>query len=393
MNSQISASNFSPNTLNTFGEYRTKWHDIGLGTQTIDPDKARSTIGVLYRTLGLNLPKVEFVCGIGDFEQRLHSLKQPPGFPNLLLPKSLRPEAMSLTGLLRIYFDRHLIQPLKAQLPHAFLETVSQSDKTRQDAATFKTLIVREFATRYSKDRPLRLPGVKLSSTQNRGERLFDRSFSPQMAALKDGAWLDWAISEWNLESQVTEAWWLFKMLARHTSFIYPTQELCLVCDRPKRLVLESDRTGKPAIDYADGFRVYAADGRRIPPEIGAIPMEEWDARWLLQVDLDRETRHCIARHLQSESRTIAQLQAKAVARQRYDNEYVLLESPYSKQPLLLCKDRDGHLLSAWLVPEGTKTIRTAVTLIAYQFQSAWQHNGEIRSYFTGRNPRHIRSA
>ena len=272
MNTQISVSNFS---RETFGEYRSKWHNIGLGTQTIDPDKARSTIGVLYRTLGLNLPKVEFVCGIGDFEQRLHSLKQPPGFPNVLLPESLRPDAMSLTGLVRIYFDRHLIQPLKTQLPQAFLETISQPDRVRQDADTFQRLIVKEFATRYGKERQLRLSGVKLSSTQNRGERLFDRSYSPQIAALKDGAWLDWAISEWNLGSQVTEAWWLFKMLARHTSFIYPTQDLCLVCDRPKRLVLESDRTGKPAIDYADGFRVYAVDGRRIPPEIGAIPMEE----------------------------------------------------------------------------------------------------------------------
>ncbi|MBE9039572.1 hypothetical protein IQ235_02015 [Oscillatoriales cyanobacterium LEGE 11467] len=390
MNSKISVSN---SQLDRLSEYSARWHEIGLCTETIDPQKARSTIGVLYRALGLTPPKVEFFCGIGDFEQYFHQLKQPPGFPHSLLPASLRPRAMSLTGLLGIYFDRHLIQPIKTRLPQSIFEEIIHSGNARRDADTFKTLIVKEFDARDSKDRQSRLSSLNFSPTHNRGEQLFERSFGSQITALYDGAWLDWAITECQLGSHVTQAWWLFKMLARHTGFIFPTRELCLVCDRPKRLVLDSDRTGKPAIDYGDGFRVYAADAQRIPPEIGSIPLEEWDARWLLQADLDRETRHCIARHLKSESRTIAQLQAKATARQRYDNEYVLLESPYSKQPLLLCKDRDGNLLSAWLVPEGTKTIRTAVTLIAYQFQSAWLRNGEIRSYFTWRSPHQNKAA
>ncbi|MDY6939446.1 MAG: hypothetical protein SWY16_17480 [Cyanobacteriota bacterium] len=377
----------SHSQLDALCDYRAKWHEIGLRTETIDPEKARSTIGVLYRTLGLTPPKVEFCCGLSDFEQRLKQLKQPPGFPHSVLPESLRPLATSILGLVGLYFDRRLIQPLKFQLPQSILKDITDARSARRDAQTFATLVIQEFAARNSQTTTSRLPGLNLLPTINRGERLFDRSFGSQMEALHDGAWIDWAISECGLGNKTTEAWWLFKMLARHTGFIFPTRELCLVCDRPKRLNLGSDRPGKPAIDYADGFRVYAIGDRRLPPEIGSIPVEAWDARWLLQANLDRETRHCIARHLQNESRILAQLQAKATARQRYDNEYVLLESPYSQQPLLVCKDRDGQLLSAWLVPEGTKTIRTAVSLIAYQFQSAWQKNGEIRSYFTWHNP------
>ncbi|MGK7908304.1 MAG: DUF6745 domain-containing protein [Synechococcus sp.] len=62
--------------------------------------------------------------------------------------------------------------------------------------------------------------------------------------------------------------WFALRYLLKHCGWVLPFQHVAIVCDRPIHLLLDSDRRihadGEPAIQYTDGFRVYAQHGERL---------------------------------------------------------------------------------------------------------------------------------
>ncbi|MGK7911561.1 MAG: DUF6745 domain-containing protein [Synechococcus sp.] len=62
--------------------------------------------------------------------------------------------------------------------------------------------------------------------------------------------------------------WYVLKSLVKRCGWFLPFKNVAIVCDRPTHLLLDSDNrihaSGEPAIQYTDGFRVYANHGTRI---------------------------------------------------------------------------------------------------------------------------------
>ena len=62
-----------------------------------------------------------------------------------------------------------------------------------------------------------------------------------------------------------TERIKIFVRIMENCGWIYPYEEVCLVCERPINLHLDENyllhAEGKPAIEYADGFYIYAHHG------------------------------------------------------------------------------------------------------------------------------------
>ncbi|NET15374.1 MAG: hypothetical protein F6K08_22345 [Okeania sp. SIO1H6] len=63
-------------------------------------------------------------------------------------------------------------------------------------------------------------------------------------------------------------------------------RRLCIICDRPRKLLLDDEyrphAEGTPAIEFADGYSLYANHGVRLPEEYGIFSPQKWEAKWLL---------------------------------------------------------------------------------------------------------------
>ena len=82
------------------------------------------------------------------------------------------------------------------------------------------------------------------------------------------------------------KVWEVYKSLGKNCGGILPYEKVCFVCDRPRALRFDNrlrlHAEGEPAIQFADGFRVYAHHGVRLPAAYGKLHPEHWRAEWLL---------------------------------------------------------------------------------------------------------------
>jgi hypothetical protein len=64
------------------------------------------------------------------------------------------------------------------------------------------------------------------------------------------------------------KAWYVLQALVQHCGWVFPFARTAIVCDRPVHLLFDGDNRihadGEPAIQYTDGFRVYAHHGMRV---------------------------------------------------------------------------------------------------------------------------------
>ena len=80
-------------------------------------------------------------------------------------------------------------------------------------------------------------------------------------------AWLDFCVSElnYNCNSQI---WQTFQEIVNNCGWIASYQQLCVVCDRPSILSFDEQHKlhgeDRPAIQFVDGYSVYASHGERL---------------------------------------------------------------------------------------------------------------------------------
>ncbi|MDV2996057.1 MAG: hypothetical protein N4J56_005711 [Chroococcidiopsis sp. SAG 2025] len=89
----------------------------------------------------------------------------------------------------------------------------------------------------------------------------------------------------------------MFQSLSQHCGWIYFFEETCIICDRPSKILFDSEGRihgeGKPAIQFVDGFSVYAYHGDWIPEKYGKISSKGWQSQWLLEAE-DAELRQVL---------------------------------------------------------------------------------------------------
>jgi hypothetical protein len=106
-------------------------------------------------------------------------------------------------------------------------------------------------------------------------EHKIGRDLSPQIreqltltACIGDVIILDFLISYLSCEHHCCEEWETLQAIMTHCPWIFSFQETCLICDRPTKISFDSENRlhaeGEPAIQFADGFSVYAHHGKLI---------------------------------------------------------------------------------------------------------------------------------
>lgn len=98
------------------------------------------------------------------------------------------------------------------------------------------------------------------------------------------------------LNCKVNQAKWsAFQSLVKNCGWILPFENICLVCVseappkevRPHILSFDNQNRlhaeGKPAIQFADSFSIYAYHGVTLPEKYGKLHPNQWRSQWLLE--------------------------------------------------------------------------------------------------------------
>ena len=136
------------------------------------------------------------------------------------------------------------------------------------------------------------------------------------------------------------------------------------MCDRPRVLRLDNQNRvhaeGSPAIQFADGFSVYAYHGVSLPEEYGKLHPSQWRAEWLLS-ERNAELRRVLIQEI-GYARMCQELQATPLDDWQ---EYQLLriDSPVEREPMHLLKmtcPSTGYV-HAMRVPPHVQSARSAI--------------------------------
>jgi internalin A len=166
-----------------------------------------------------------------------------------------------------------------------------------------------------------------------------------------------------NLSQKAQEILRSQKLLFEHCGFIFPFEKICAVCDRPRHLRFDSQNRlhaeGEPAIEFADGWKIYFYHGVRLPEEYGQLHPNQWQSQWLLAEE-NAEVRRVLIQGI-GYDRLCQELSAKQIDSWQ---EYALLQIDNADvEPICLLKMTcpSTGFIHALRVPPNLTSAREAI--------------------------------
>ncbi|MDB9511632.1 hypothetical protein PN499_10600 [Kamptonema animale CS-326] len=234
--------------------YREKWKAIARSTEPIDRDKAADTVKAIYAALGQQEPKITFFDSPYAALKSISLLDSLPSFQGDSMDMALRKILDS--------YRRHLKGKLFGKV-----------------WIFFQTGFLREISDKLSSqiaEEKITIPQISGLITLQQNRDLSSR--------------IDYFLSGLSIYCQENQyKWELYLSLAANCGWIYGFEEICYVCDRPRIMSLDSEEQlhaeGVPAVQFADGFSVYAYHGVILPEKYGKVHPQQWRSEWLLSED------------------------------------------------------------------------------------------------------------
>jgi len=247
--------------------YRDKWKQIALSTERIDRQKATEAVKAAYAALGKKKPEI-IICEspYTGMWKCLH-LREQPYLGRQMWGKLW----MQLLKQLEVPLIRQLEAQLAQQLFRRFEEQLLRHVQMCEVEEPLR----------------LRLSQVLLNVQHD--------CINPDVWA-NSGSMFEVCISVLNCDRD-QNAWEAFQLLGESSSWIYPFEKTCIVCDRPKKLSFDSENRlhaqGEPAIEFADEYRLYCYHGETLPEKYGALHPHEWRSQFLLE-ELNAQVRRVL---------------------------------------------------------------------------------------------------
>ena len=320
--------------------YQEKWKAIALSTEPINRQRAEAAIKAVYAIMGKNAPQIRFCsspyeANFSALESDHNSLSLTDGIreichfirstykffnhPLFKLRSELNDSAINM--IRRIFKCRFPEDMELAEIAGYISQMLKDSEKSSafQDSNSSRTEIPRFMRVIYSPFEQMIKPGVQdsvkemlaiMRSQEVESVNWIERSlyevsrqqqlqvwekiniiecmsFQPIPSAVTS-IWLDFCTSVLHFPIK-KKKWEVFASLVKECGWIFCDDEICVVCDRPRILSLDSENRlhaeGKPAIQFADGFSVYAYHGVRLPEAYGKLHPRQWRSEWLLSED------------------------------------------------------------------------------------------------------------
>ncbi len=318
---------------------REKWRQIALSTEPIDRQKASEAIKFAYQLIGKQEPKILFFDSpyafLNSFPPQLEGVLGD-SYEEFVIDYILDSEiASAFSGLLytqletqveinvRIQLDRELelcllieqrYERLNSQMWDEMYENlIEQLGVEKWNEMTFSSDNSMEDDPAYELYQKL---DQKLGI-------IVDFTSHPELLAADYGFFFDFCISVLNCAHDARR-WDVFQALTQSCGWFIPLEQTCIVCDRPISFSYDSDyrlhAEEKPAIQFADGYSLYAHHGVTIPEKYGLLHPREWQAQWILEEE-SAEVRRVLIQEI-GYARVCQELQA-----QQLDSwaEYTLL--------------------------------------------------------------------
>jgi hypothetical protein len=310
--------------VNCLSDYRDKWSQRILNQKPVSQSGIEHLCQGIYSLLGKKTPEIVFCRSPADFVKQYFSNYVEPEWQHSkpCSTAELENRLKKTIGTGQGNRIRNLVvNALFKQLDRQ----VAPSLQKRHEGA--RILSVSEIIT-YLLNLPTRHmpPGGHTApiAIQKTLRHLSNNCFSADFLIARV-VWLDFCIAELSCEVNQTH-WQLFQSLVEDLRYqvIFPFSNICFVCEQPTQLRLDEQMQfhadGIPAIDYADGYKLYVHHGIPIPKEYGEVLSELWQPQWLLK-ERNSEVRRILIQSIGYE-RVCQELEAETIDTWR---EYQLL--------------------------------------------------------------------
>jgi hypothetical protein len=230
--------------------YGEKWRKIALSTEPIDREKAAEAVRLTYAAIRINEPKIRFFDSLNKgLEATIFCL----------LDSQINSKIERAFRDFEILILRQLSLNLRAFLGQEILN---------------QTLSIKHFVF-------LLMNQLKNQIKKPTYPKLFDSYYWAYY-----GCYCDFCINVLNCTYD-EKIWLAFQSLANYCGWILTFERFCFVCDRPRILSFDNQNRlhaeGAPAIQFADGYSLYAYHGIPLPEKYGKIHPNQWQASWLLE--------------------------------------------------------------------------------------------------------------
>lgn len=182
-------------------------------------------------------------------------------------------------------------------------------------------------------------------------------------------SWLDFAISVLNYP-HLSKKWAALQVLANHCGWIFAMDNVCIVCDRPTKILLDEANQlhgeGEPALQFADGFTIYAHHGTPLPKHYGNIHPNQWQAQWILD-----EKNTNLKKVLMQTIGAVRLCQELSLFEVDTQNNYTLfkIENSGPKETYILRKTRLGSdKIHAVFIPWHIKSLQSAMQYVSNHY-------------------------
>ena len=340
--SQIKIEKLTQQQEALIGVYREKWRRIALSTEAIDPQKASNAVKAAYELMGYQEPEIIFCdsyCAVGY----------------ALVNQQDKELGSKLGSKLWLQLSKKLNSQLSNQL---WSQLDSQLDS--------------ELNNQLWNQLNSQLDNRLWSQLWRKLEKYFNNYLWLVVDLAYYGSLFDFCISVLNCAYDPKQ-WQIFQSLAFDCAWMFPFKNTCYVCDRPRILSFDNQQRlhaeGQPAIQYADGFSVYAYHGVTLPEKYGKVHPSQWQSQWLLE-EQNAELRRVLIQQI-GYARICQELQATELDSWR---EYTLvkidenlhLQPIWFFEPIYLLKMTcpSTGFIHALRVPPDMKSAREAISWV-----------------------------
>ncbi|KAF3884457.1 MULTISPECIES: DUF6745 domain-containing protein [Nostocales] len=258
--------------LALISSYIEKWRAIATNTNRLDSVKVTAIIHEIYQLLNVNAPLLKFT--------------DSPYSAGLILKEFIESRNYAPLNNLSQPIQKHLKEELTFQLTgysDVKVYPVQLIEKEKSNHILNSHLYHQFHCLLAAKVRTQLWKQPQVWTTLKTQSWYYDYCYiAPEWWAC-DGCYLDWLSNCLNWKHN-PKYWELFEALIIECGWIFPFTEICIVCERPIRISFDTEKRlhaeAEPALEFLDGFRVYAHHGVTLPEQYGILFPNQWKAQW-----------------------------------------------------------------------------------------------------------------
>jgi hypothetical protein len=258
--------------------YQQKWKNIAL-TKISTRECRQQTINSIYHSLGFSTPEILYFNS-PHAALRMLSIQEKEE-----LGRGIKTEIAQALARLQSSLEQQFEPELFTQIRNEWkLDAIEQIEN--MGWAELQTRLKKEIdEPQWEKlnSQLWILQQLKTDKTESQAEYILNGFYGNRWTSL--ACLTDFCINILNCQYDVI--WWeILQNLVTTCGWIFPFEKVCFVCDRPVKIILNSEaqlhNLKNTAMEYADGYGIYAHHGVILPEKYGRVHPAQWQPQWLL---------------------------------------------------------------------------------------------------------------